>query len=320
MTLELSDYQKHYNYYDNQFSVKIIADSIDVRRDGKRITTFLLEIPQTVLSHIVRHRVYSFSVSSKRALSTTRLNKAANFIPKMRRKDSRGMQPIEFFDEDWDYDEYDMWKSAKEHAEFLSSEMEESGVAKEISNQLMVPFQIVSVLLTGTDFENLFELRIHKDTQIETQYIAAKMWEALQTNTPKVLTKNEWHIPFYSPDMANLPIHEQLAVSAARCARTSYVVPNTNKNSTIESDISLCKKLLTKPFHASPFEHIATPATMYDLYPELGQYQFFEDLRTKYFGNFSQWVQFRKLIEYTEFPSYLTEVATIGREFRNAIY
>ena len=318
--MNLEHYKEHYDFYD-QISVAIIADSRDARRDGKRITTFLIQAPQTVLSHLVRHRVFSFSVSSKRALSAKRMSTSTNFMPKFRTAHVRGMQPAEFITDEGALEalEFHWWRAKEFIEDFLDSDYAYYNVAKEIMNQLTVPWQIINILVTATDFENFFNLRIHPDTQLETQVVAYKMRQLLQTNTPQYLTKDQWHIPFYTSDMAALDTWEKLAVSAARCARTSYQLPDKNINSTVESDLELCKKLLTFPFHASPFEHQAIPATMADLYPDIPK-EYYSTIKSNYHANFTNWVQLRKLIEISEHNfEYLQDSRKVAEEFRREI-
>src|SRR5271157_5303410 len=65
-------------------------------------------------------------------------------------------------------------------------------------------------------------------------------------------------------------------ISTARCARTSYYLPENGERSDAEHDIQLCDKLSTSG-HWSPFEHVAQPVETND-----------------YIGNFRSWKQYRK--------------------------
>jgi hypothetical protein len=82
-----------------------------------------------------------------------------------------------------------------------------------------------------------------------------------------------------------------LKCSAARCARVSYLT-HTGKTPNIEDDLELFNQLVTRPYtdkrgnvltendpiHASPVEHIATPANS-ETYPS---------------NNFRGWIQWRQ--------------------------
>lgn len=69
-------------------------------------------------------------------------------------------------------------------------------------------------------------------------------------------------------------------MSAARCARVSYL-NHSGERSKLNEDWELCSKLAgSDPIHASPFEHVATPAS-----------------ELKYYKNFKGWRQMREEIE-----------------------
>jgi phenylpropionate dioxygenase-like ring-hydroxylating dioxygenase large terminal subunit len=74
-----------------------------------------------------------------------------------------------------------------------------------------------------------------------------------------------------------MPIEELKRVSAARCARVSYLTHDGKRD--IEKDIELCQRLLSDR-HMSPFEHVATPS---------------DD--TDFHANFRGWRQMRKELE-----------------------
>jgi hypothetical protein len=87
----------------------------------------------------------------------------------------------------------------------------------------------------------------------------------------------EWHLPLVQDDERSMPIEELKKVSAARCARVSYLTHDGKRD--IEKDIELCERLRSDR-HLSPFEHVATPSSEADLH-----------------ANFRGWVQMRKEIE-----------------------
>ena len=80
-------------------------------------------------------------------------------------------------------------------------------------------------------------------------------------------------------------------VSAARCCRVSYL-KHDGSASSIEEDIALCDRLAgSRPIHASPFEHQATPDRRVD---DDGHQCW---LMPENHGNLRGWIQNRKLIE-----------------------
>ncbi len=81
-------------------------------------------------------------------------------------------------------------------------------------------------------------------------------------------------MPLVQDDERTLPIDALKKVSAARCARVSYLTHDGKRD--IEKDIELCDRLWSDR-HMSPFEHVATPARI-----------------DKFHANFRGWVQMRK--------------------------
>lgn len=118
----------------------------------------------------------------------------------------------------------------------------------------------------------------------------------------QMLRQNDWHLPFVDDkDVAALQAEfdskqieaygaldtghfrirslkwdDLKQISAARCARVSYYLPESGQRSSFERDFELCARL-SNSGHWSPFEHVATPVA--------------EDT---YIGNFRSWKQYRK--------------------------
>jgi thymidylate synthase ThyX len=103
------------------------------------------------------------------------------------------------------------------------------------------------------------------------------MREAMDASEPDAVAIGAWHLPLIQDDERRLPIEIQKMVSAARCARVSYLTHEGKRD--IEKDIELCERLRTDR-HLSPFEHVATPG----------------DDRS-FHANFRGWIQMRKEIE-----------------------
>lgn len=295
MTLALEQYRQHdYKYSEDIIKAEIILDSMYPVREGQRLTTMLLTIPQIIHAELLRHRMFSFAVSSNRAVPFTTVLKNTDFEPVWREKAKNGMQPGSFVEDkltmlelhnEWDYIRRQICASA----EWLN----ERNIAKELTNRLLFPFQTINILVSATSFSNFFTLRDHKDAQFEIQILARRMKEVYEKSTPQYLQKGEWHMPFIRPDELNKPLHERIAVSVARCARTSYKMPTTNKMSDFDADINLFKKLITPPLHASPLEFVATPATMFDIYNT----NLPNGTSSILYGNTFGWVQLRSFFD-----------------------
>lgn len=306
------------------FQAKIIADSVSA--EGKRITTMQLSYPRFIHAEGKTHRILSldsenevFSVTQSTGLmddrdlsrnaSSSRAIPVAKMIEQVRSnpakpihwgKNQPGMQAAV----ELEGEELEMAKSAWFRAAWLASniaeEMAALGVHKQVVNRILEPFQWISVIVTATEWDNFFELRIHKDAQPEIKHLAELMKQAMDASTPKLLKEDEWHLPYVTDediiDLARTDPHGWLElakkVSAARCCRVSYLKHDGTPASLVE-ELALCDRLAAaRPIHASPFEHQATP----DTFRNEGD---LDDgwLQASEHGNFVGWIQYRKAIE-----------------------
>lgn len=273
--------------YEGLINAEIIEDSLNVS-SGSRLTTFLLTIPRIILPEITRHRVYSFSIASSRAIPTASFLKSVKenpFIPKLWLQHNKGMQSFKlaFEKEAWWGNFW--WNLAIKANLFFANQLLKSNISKQYSNRILEPFEYIKVLMTGTTWHNFFELRDDSAAQFEIQVVARKMKSSLLQSTPKQLSYGGWHIPFLTKEeLETLMLHEKRMVSAARCARTSYLLPDKSMKSNLEADIKLYERLVSSS-HWSPLEHIAQSVhSVLD-----------ENIPVSNFDN--SWAQFRKLVE-----------------------
>ncbi len=185
--------------------------------------------------------------------------------------------------------------------------------AKETVNRRLDPYIYAHTLQTATQdiWLNFFGLRLDSGADPTIQLFAQKCFQVYKDTTPKLLEVNEWHLPFVegdecfhnsSPDrmwtyghwvgqnITCIDIAKQL--SAARCAHLSYNDLETGQKMTVERALSIYDKLVgSRPLHASPMEHIATPDKIYtggdglDFWGNPGDH-----------GNFNGWRQYRKFL------------------------
>ena len=161
------------------YKCEIVADSIN--SNNNRLTTFLITYPRIIHSELMTHRVFSRNSASSRAIPFEKMVKMVEedpFIPIAWQKDHKGMQGSEYWidddtvtvDEGDEYERYTKIYSATEHfiTEWLeardlaiaqSYELNRLGVTKQLCNRLLEPFMWHTVLVTGTEWENFFELR-----------------------------------------------------------------------------------------------------------------------------------------------------------------
>ena len=249
-------------------SAKIIADSISL--DNIRITTFELEYPRFVHSEFMTHRLFSRNAASSRAIPVKKaiaLIRQDTARPVHWGKNQPGMSAKEECDElvlspsPQGIDRSTAWDKARDSAISWAESFDEAGYHKQIVNRLMEPFTHIKVVVTATEYDNFFWLRNHADAQPEIKMLAEKMLEVMSASTPARLSPGEWHVPYYkdgqwkNSDTENT-IEDALAISASCCAQVSYRVLDDS----LEKAQDIFKRLVeSKPVHASPFEHQATP-------------------------------------------------------------
>lgn len=267
-------------------TAEIIADSNSP--DGARLTTILTTAPRYIHAEMLRHRIFSSSVSSSRAIPVKKL--VAGFdvdpvFPTRWGKNQPGMQAREEVTDDVREKALTIWMKASRAARDAALALEALGVAKEISNRLIEPYIHVRHLITATEWNGFFALRDHPDAQPEIQELARAMKAAMNASTPELLYPGEWHLPFIYDDKHLEPIVLR-KMSAARCARVSYLT-HDNRKPSVDEDLALFDRLVkADPPHASPTEHQATP----DVATRGGWDE------PKLHGNFVGFIQFRKLL------------------------
>ena len=251
-------------------SAKVICDSIS--EQGVRLTTFEIEYPRIVMSEFNTHRSVSKNSSSSRAIPVSKMlehTKNINLKPVYFGSKKSGMQAgDELVGEDLQYAQ-DVWESALKSAVGQAELLDECGVAKEVTNRLVEPFQLVKVVCTATDWDNFFNLRLHPDSDPNICMLAYKMYQAMQESKPIELKVGEWHLPFvnvgwngkgemsYADDDFNfIELEQAIKLSAASCASVSY----RTEGMTLEKADKIFDMLIkAEVIHASPFEHLATP-------------------------------------------------------------
>ncbi|KAB8122425.1 hypothetical protein D3W54_14635 [Komagataeibacter medellinensis] len=273
----------------------ITATSIlaSVSNAGKRIDTLLLRYPRFIHAEFMTHRQFSRNASSSRAIPVERLIADVERDPAMPvfwGKNQKGMQAREEMSiHDRSATEM-LWHDGARYAVETARLMAGHGAHKQIVNRVLEPFSHINVVVTATEWDNFFALRDHEDAQPEIRALAQAMKAAISAADAQHLYAHQWHLPFVSPEEIREyrglmdPTGNLRSVSAARCARTSYLT-HDGRHSSLDEDVDLGKRLTrSRPFHVSPFEHQATPYVP-GFHDETDQ------------RNFRGWVQNRALME-----------------------
>lgn len=275
----------------------ILADSISP--SGQRITTFQLRYPRFIHSEVMTHRTFSRNASSSRAIPVSRMLEQVRNDPATPchwGKNQSGMQAKIELQSTARSDAINNWYLAAKMAADIAEQMNASGLHKQVSNRILEPFQYISVVLTATDYNNWFELRDHEDAQPEIRSLAIAMRDAMDRSLPLLLQPGEWHLPYINEkEREQYPIDILLQVSAARCCRVSYL-RHDGQEPDVQKDLALCDQLVgARPLHASPFEHQATPDVEANAFAKFITGRKYRNPEKH--GNFTGWVQHRKLIE-----------------------
>lgn len=213
-----------------------------------------------------------------------------------------------------------LWKLGALIEGDIAEEMVKHSVHKSIVNRRIESDLHVNTLYTSCEpgLLNFFSLRLDKAAQPEIKALAEEMWRVWNESTPQKLGRDDWHLPFidYKTDYelweyqravtVLSPLGEyKTRVSVAHCARLSYMSFETNKRSTIEEDLALYTRLIeSRPIHASPAEHQATPddLNIWDSdidFGDVGEEIVREKLRWQHpelHGNLPGWIQYRKTL------------------------
>lgn len=268
------------------FQARCVLDSI--APSGRRLTTMLWTYPRFIHAEILTHRDRARNSASSRAIPWPKMMAAINddpVIPIRFGSEQKGMQTGCEIDDPAEAQR--TWLSARDNTVYCAQKLAAMGVHKSICNRLTEPFMWITVVMTATEWNNLWRLRCHPDAEIHFQKIAGMAREAYEASIPERKAIGEWHLPFVSnhPDaealFASCDIEQVKKISVARCARVSYLTQDGIRDP--KKDIELFDRLVQGSGfgHFSPHEHVAQPT----------------DDPNERSGPFVGWRQFRK-----EFP------------------
>lgn len=271
-------------------AASIVADSVNAQ--GNRLTTFKLRYPWFIHGELMTHRVLSRNASSNRAIPLAKMLEEARSDdlraePVYWGAEQKGMEPGGELGRTRPlatqsdplpmspYEEARMWwKSAAMQAANCAQAMSMGGAHKSLCNRVLMPYTHANVVVTATEWDNFFGLRLDKAADPTMRALAVKMWEERAKSVPKLLQPGKWHLPFADDwgtthdleefinqkQRFELGTDDLIKISVARCARVSYESFETGRRSTVEEDLRLYDRLVgAQPLHASPAEHQATP-------------------------------------------------------------
>lgn len=295
-------------------SATVIADSISP--DGERMTTMEIEYPRFILAELNTHRMLSKNSASSRAIPVSAMHESIRTNgaqPVYWGKNQSGMQAKEELQSsDKSMARY-TWAIARDMSIKFSKELAELGAHKQIVNRITEPWMMMKTVISGTEWANFYYLRDHEDAQPEIRELARVMHEAHLASAPQQLNPGEWHVPYITThrDLATgelvystgagceISADDAKIISASCCAQVSY---RKNDDSMEKAHKIFQQLIYSKPAHASPVEHQATPLFHTQALDSDSAYwphgiTHMSANGDLWSGNLRGWIQHRKLID-----------------------
>jgi thymidylate synthase ThyX len=302
------------NYHDSGAYASIVADSISP--EGVRLTTIEARFHRFVLAEFNTHRVFSRNSASSRAIPLDKqMYRTATdpAWPVSYPAEKPGMQGGDELEGEDRRDARDLLQdiASQTHVKlmgYVESHPKERRLHKSVLNRMLEPVMWHTVVVTSTSWSNFLEQRCSPLAQPEIRAVAECMREVLEVSEPEKIEAGEWHLPYIDFDdfteatrvygTAYMKVLRE--VSVARCARVSYMTQDGHRSH--QDDLILYQRLLTaRPMHASPMEHVATPAAWNYETPAFwdpdtsGRQLSLGDVPR--LGNLLRWLQWRHVVE-----------------------
>lgn len=173
---------------DGLFSAEVLADSI--YQGGPRLTTMAITFPRSILAELNTWRMKSSNSVSSRAVpasKTTTKVLCEPYIPQAGKNQS-GMQQAAFLNEEEMKLFIEEWLGIRDFlvskVEFLS-DPKGLNIHKGVTNRLIEPFMYITVIVTATDWDNMFAQRTDAAAEINFQKIATMMYRAMKQSKPR---------------------------------------------------------------------------------------------------------------------------------------
>lgn len=271
-------------YHAKKPQAKVICDSISP--EGIRLTTLEIKMHRFVLAEFNTHRVFSRNSSSSRAIPSKKTLERIRTNPAMPvywGANQSGMTAdVELEGEKLEQVKK-LWLECRDFCARTTEQLTELGLHKQLANRLIEPWMWHTVIVTATQFSNFFGQRCNKFAQPEMRAAAEAAELKYFISKPVPIAIGEWHLPFIMEDEKySLDLETLKKISVARCARVSYLTHGGIRDT--NEDLAFYDRLVSaSPMHASPLEHVATPAT-----------GLFYEMPVK--GNFKGWHQLRHTI------------------------
>jgi thymidylate synthase ThyX len=231
---------------------------------GKPLYTLQLRYPLIIHGEFLTHRMFSRNSSSNRAIPVAKMIDDVitdPFVPIEWGKNQAGMVALDIVMEDYKCEQE--WLNARDNAVETANRLVKLGLHKQVINRILMPFQHIDTLVTATEWDNFFKLRLQSDVEPHMKRLAFEIGVAIDEAR---LTDGQCrHLPFI-PEGAYLiqNFHKRELISAARSARVTY----RSTSDDVNKDIALANRLIADK-HMSPLEHPAIPGDANKMYYNL---------------------------------------------------
>lgn len=277
-------------------SAKIVAHS-KCAVTGQEIITWEIEYWRPVLAELNKHRVFSKNDQSSRAVPLDQAIKRCwndPFYPIYWGSKKSGMSAGKELKGLKKSIAKVSWWAASKAACVAAWCMDKVGFHKQHAARVLEPFLTMKGVLTTTEIDNFFWLRIDAEAQPEIDELARLMKSCLNESVPYSLLSGDWHMPYYrngiwTPEHST-PLQKAIEISASSCAQVSF----RKLDQSLEKIERVWSRLVEgDKLHAVCLEHPATPLLSAG---QLG-YTHTDLSNNLWSGNFNGWVQYRKVFE-----------------------
>lgn len=228
--------------------------------NGKKLYTFELRYPRIIHSEFLTHRVFSRNAMSSRATPAKVLIEDVlenPYIPQYILGNKSGMVGEDTLTEEQKMKFLSEYNRLVGYTCQKALELNEIGVHKNLINRLIEPYSFIKTIVTATEWDNFFKLRLAPDAEPNMRDLADAIKQSkgiTDAEEPIKVDSTLYHLPYVSVEERNIltPL-EAMMVSAARCARVSYY-NHDGSEPNIDKDIQLFHHLL-RGGHFSPMEH-----------------------------------------------------------------
>lgn len=246
----------------------VLAKSVNIHQpELKPIVTFLIDFPRFILPEFNTHKMLEKNGASSRAIPVAKqIERVYNnpVVPIHFGKNQAGMVAESEVDEQTKLDCQTSWLDTLEDVIRGARDLQDRKVHKQVVNRLLEPFSFMRMVVTGTEWDNFFWLRLHKDADPHIAELARVMLHAYQQTKPMELNEECWHVPFFgygywsNYHLLEYGITAQEAInhSMSCCAQTSYRKLDMSEG---KSEDIIAKLFNGERCHASPATHQARP-------------------------------------------------------------